>query len=229
MTFLRIKSIIIINAITFLLLGCSEQSTQSVGLLTKFLPFENNATKYIYKTTTINEGPTIGKMKSKNIYTEKIVTSKNNNCIFTDNYTLFDEEDISQMPTVMKKHIKNNKIKGISEQLCVNKNKIYFNNSITLYQRNNNWTVEVQAVFADGQEKTIEAECNFISLSKEIILGKRKEVIHTQCKYEIEKREINTIDWFMAEGLGLYKIIMTTDDKNTNSYSIITTSLSQYN
>jgi len=81
------KLIFIIITITFILIGCSKQSSQPMDLI-KFLPFENNATKYIYKTTTVNNIPNSGKIQSKDILAEKIVTSKKNNCISVDLYDI---------------------------------------------------------------------------------------------------------------------------------------------
>ena len=220
----------ILIIISFAMFGCEKKQTPKIALK-EFLPLDDNATKYIYKTITINISPYDGEMKSKDIYSEKIVTGKKENCVYIDNYTLFDKQDISQMPISMKQYIKDNKIKGISEQLCVDNEKIFFydsSDSFTLYQHNGDWTVDIQFVSASGQERTIQSECSFISLSKKIILGQERRVIHTQCEYETHKGVKDKSDWFLAEELGLYEVVMTMDDKNTNSHSIIRTSLSQY-
>ncbi len=87
--------------------------------------------------------------------------------------------------------------------------------------------MEVHTILANGEEKNIEIACHFVSLFKEKILGKTRELIHTQCTYEIEKDVINSDDWFIAEGVGLYKAIMTMNAKDTNSHSVITMTLDQ--
>ncbi len=159
------RKIITVLIILFALIGCDKKSTKPINL-TKFLPLESNATKYIYKTTTINEVPNDGKMRSKDIYTEKIVTRKNDNCVYTDNYTLFDEQDISQMQDGLKQQIKDNKLKGGGTQLCADKEKIFYHDNTILYQHNEDWIMEIQSILASGQEETIQSQCSFISLSK---------------------------------------------------------------
>ena len=221
------KIIIYILITSFTLIGCEKKQTPQIDLK-EFLPLDSNATKYIYKVITVNEAPNGEKLKSKDRYEEMIVTSKSNNCVNLDYYMVFDKQDESQMPDSMKQQIKDGKLKNGSTQLCANNKKIFYQGDPILYQHNKDWTMKVQSFSASGKERTIEAHCEFILRSHDTILNKERKVIHTQCKYESDEGIDSKIDWFLAKELGLYKTIMTMDDKNTNSHSTITTSLNRY-
>ncbi len=221
---ITLSALVIITALT--LSGCEEESNHPTNL-TKFLPSGSNATRYSYKTTSSHKSLESGVIKGKNQYAEKVITSRDDNCVFMDHYTLLDEEDLSHIPDNAKKYIVDGKMKGITEQLCADEDKIYYHSSPILYDKRGDWTMELHNVLASGEEKIIESKCHFVSLSKENILEKTREVIHTQCTYEIERDVVNSDDWFIAEGVGLYKIVMTMDAKDTNSHSVITMTLGQ--
>jgi hypothetical protein len=199
--------------IAFTLSGCEEESKHPANLV-KFLPSEKNATKYIYKTTISHEFESSGIKKSRNEYSKKIITSKNDSCVFTDEYPFFDEKDTPTMSQNIKRYIVNGKIKGISEKICAGKDKIYYKDLPVIYQQKKNWTMELHPVNIKLTKQIITAECHFISLSEEKIFKKTREVIHTQCIYKDEKDSTFTDDWFIAEKLGVYKRIIKISDNH---------------
>jgi len=226
---MKIKNKIIFYIFIALLMlpGCEKKQMPQMDLRA-FLPLESNAKKYIYKIMTKNESSSHGKSMGKYFYQERVVTSRDHACVYMDEYVIFDEQDMSQMSDGLKNEIKENKLANGSLKFCADSERIFYDGYLVLYQDNGDWVVEVEWNPATGEEKKIQAKCHFISLFNEIVLGKKRNVIHTQCQYEIYSGVSNSDDWFIAEGLGLYKHIMTMDDKNTDSHGTITTLLVSY-
>ena len=196
--------------------------------LKEFLPLDSNATKYTYEIIVANDVPKNGKINSKIFYKEIDITSRNNDCISISEYMIFDKQDVAQMPDGLKEEIKDNRLANGSTKICANNERISYEDGTILYQQDEDWTMEVEFDLSSGEEETTQAKCRFVSLSSKVIFDKKRRVIHSQCQYEVDHGMKEKIDWFLLEGLGLYKTIMTTGEEKTNCHGTITTTLSHY-
>ncbi len=214
----RSKRMISLVCICFALSGCETKQTPHIDL-SVFLPSAMGT--YVYKVITKNSILNSGTRKSKDMYEEKNIHKRVDNCVDIDTYTRFYAEDISGMPKVLKQQVQDGKLYNGSIGFCTDHEKIFYRDGTILYQAGKDWSMEIQSVSASEKEKTIQADCHFIALSDDVIMGERRKVLHTQCQYEIAEHITESIDWFLAEGVGLYKIVMTMDDENTHSHSTI--------
>jgi hypothetical protein len=185
----------------FIIIGCDEKAPPKIDM-TKFLPAEK-ITKYIYEST--EEG--IYSDDIPDMIMEKIVTSRKNNCVYMDNYTL------TKIKNVPKR------LKAENEIFCVKKDMIEISNSLTIKQENNTWDIKMHR-FTNN--------CKFISLSKEKILNKNRDVIHIECKYKLFADTNMVADWFLAENIGWYKLIQTSDLGGPNNKDVSNLILIKY-
>ena len=133
------------------------------------------------------------------------------------------------MPPDMREHIKDNRLKSDDETLCADNEKLISSGYI-FYKKEGNWDIRVESTDVNGTiQEVMSGECHFVDLSKEMIFGKQREVIHTKCKHEGESIKTEQ-DEYIAEGLGVYKSVLTSDIsfEDIESYSVMTTSLVKY-
>jgi len=214
--------------LVFLLIleGCNQKAPKNIELA-KFLP-EVNTTKFHYITTMINE-PSHPEFDQKDILTEKVIVSRKDNCVEMELYTHFSKEEIEQMPKEMKKHIKDNRLQSDNEILCADNNQLT-SSGYTLYDKDGDWDIRVESTDVNGTVMDVmSGACHFVVLTKEIIFGKQREVIHTRCMYAGENVKTK-MDDFIVEGLGVYKSIMKSDIKfdDIENHSVMTTLLVKY-
>jgi len=213
-------------AIVLMIAGCNEKVPQNIDL-TKFLP-EGNATNFHYRTTMVNE-PSHSEFVEKDLLTENIVVSRKDNCIDMEMYTHFNKWEIEQMPPDMKKHIKDNRLKSENETLCADDEKLT-SSGYVFYKKDGDWGNRAESTDVNGTVLDVmSGECYFVALTKEIIFGKQREVIHTNCTYSGNNIETET-DGFIAEGLGVYKSVLKSDIKfdDIENHSVMTMILEQY-
>lgn len=217
----KLFSILCVAAI---IIGCNEKVPRNIDL-TKFLP-EENTTRYYYRTTMVDE-PNYPGLVTKDMLTEKVIVSRKDHCIKSDSYVRFNKWEVERMDPNMKKHIKRNRLKGENETLCADDEKLT-SSGYTFYQKDGNWDMSVESTDAKGNiEDVMSGECHFVGLTKEMIFGKQREIIHTKCKSEdIEAEQ----DEYIAEGLGVYKTILKTDTsfEDVEHHSVMTTLLETY-
>lgn len=215
-----------ILAIVLMIAGCNKKAPQNIDL-TKFLP-EENATKFYYRTAMVNE-PNHPECATKDIFTESVIVSRKDNCIEMEMYTCFNKWEIEQMPLDMKKHIKDNRLKSENETLCADDEKLT-SSGYTFYKKDGDWDIRVESTDANGTVMDVmSGACHFVTLTKEIIFGKQREVIHTNCTYSGNNIETET-DEFIAEGLGVYKSVLKSDIKfdDIENHSVMTMLLEKY-
>jgi len=173
----------IIVFIVFILLACSSEVKKDIDLQ-KFLPFESNATKYTFTV--------IGTEQENTFFTEYILSSKNNNCVMMHSYVWTEKNG--------KKSVKK-RTKDIL--FCIKNDEIIGDNYYIYYKNSKKWYIDISSIGVT--KKIIKAKCNLLSFDKKNIFSKDREILHTQCKYKIKDILISN-DYFIAEGLGLYKI-----------------------
>lgn len=222
---MKIKLFNILFAV-FMLVGCNKKAPKDLEL-TKFLP-EVNTTKFHYITTMINE-PSHPEFNQKDILTEKVIVARKDNCVEMELYTHFPKEEIEQMPKEMKKHIKDNRLKSENETLCADDEKLT-SSGYTFYDKDGDWDIRVESTDENGTVLDVmSGACHFVALTKEIIFGKQREIIHTNCTYSGNNIETET-DEFIAEGFGVYKSVLKSDIKfdDIENHSVMTMILEKY-
>lgn len=215
-----------ILCVTAIIIGCNEKAPRNIDL-TKFLP-EENTTRYHYKTTMLNE-PSYPEFVTKDMLTESVIVSRKNRCVNLELYVHFNKWEVEQMALDMKDHIKDNRLKIEDETLCADDEKLT-NSGYTFYQKDGNWDIHVESTDVKGNIiDVMSGECHFVGLTKEMIFGKQREIIHTKCTYECDDTETEA-DEYIAEGLGVYKTILKSDVsfEDVEHHSVMTTMLVKY-
>lgn len=212
--------------IVLLLSGCNEKAPRNIDL-TKFLP-EENTTRYYYRATVINQ-PNYSEFPTKDLLMEGVIISRKNYCIDRELYVRFDKWEVEQMPLDMREHIKDNKLKSEDETLCADDEKLTSSGYI-FYKKEGNWDIRVESTDVNGTIKDgMLGECHFVDLTKEMIFGKQREVIHTKCMHESHDTHIEQ-DEVIVEGLGVYKSVIKSDISldDIKHHSVMTTILEKY-
>ncbi len=212
--------------VMFILVACTEKAPRNIDL-TKFLP-EENTTRYYYRTTVINQ-PQHTELPTKDILTETVIISRKDHCIDRELYVRFDKWEVKQMAPDMKKYIKDNRLKSEDETLCADDEKLT-SSGYTFYQQEGSWNIRIESTDANGTiEDVMSGECHFVDLTKEMIFGKQREVLHTKCKYEGEDIKTEQ-DEYIVEGLGVYKSVLTSEMnfEDIKYHSVMTTLLVKY-
>jgi len=183
---------------SFFLIGCDKKTPPQINM-TKFLPM-GNITKYTYKST--EKGPYSD--GTDILIQEKVITNREKNCVKIENYTLS----------------KKKRLKSLSETFCTDKNKIEISQSLSIQQEKHTWKIQMLRFTKN---------CEFASLTKENIFNKERDVIHLECKYTLLAGRIDMLaKWFIAEDIGLYKLIQISDWKDPKSMSVDTMELIKY-
>jgi len=190
--------IYLVTSFLFFLLGCDKKIPPQIDM-TKFLPMDN-ATKYTYKSE--EKGPYSD--ADNTLIQEKIITDREKNCVKIENYTITKS---------------NNKLKSLNETFCTYKNKIEISQSLSIQEEKNAWKIQMLR-FTNN--------CEFKSFTKEKIFNKKRDVIHIECKYILAGRIDMLAKWYIAEDIGLYKLIQISDWKDPKNMSVDTMALIKY-
>ena len=205
--------------------GEVEGKGHSLGMessIDKFTIQEHNNTRFKFKTTTIESSPAQWKPKEKVLYTEKIVVERKSGCETSENYVIFSNKDLFRIPKQVKRALVDNKIKINEDTICIDKNTMYYSlkeimsqneERIIIYQSKGDWTIEMSKVFpgiAISKEDMF-AQCSVIEVNRGEVLGKDRVIAHTRCKHEFKNGDTKQVDWFIGEGIGIYKFILTSE------------------
>jgi hypothetical protein len=191
------------SIVLLLLTGCEEKPKFTVDL-SNFFNVDKNIT-YIYKMVDTHEinGKVEPFMSER--YMEKDVMQANNNCINIQSYVLFSNKDIEQMDKRLRAELKDNKLRALDEKYCIVGNTITINGE-TCMNLDKEWSIVSESILSDGSKPTEnKAECKVVDVSEKIVLGSHRKIIHTQCTMG---KLADTVDWFFAEKIGLYKVEM---------------------
>jgi len=200
MIFLRIKIMLFWSILLLLLSACEEKPKFTMDL-SDFFKLDKNAT-YVYKMVDTHEvnGKKEPFMPERTM--EKRVIKAENNCVNIQSYVLFTDADIEQMDKRLRAELKDNKLRTIDEKYCVDGNTIKINGQIHM-NLDKRWNIISESIPADGSKSTEnKIECQVVDVSERVLLSKKRKIIHTQCKSEL----FETMDWFFAEKIGLYKM-----------------------
>jgi len=199
MIFNYIKIILTWSILLLLLSSCEKEQKFTMNL-SNFFTIDKNAT-YVYKILNTNKVKGQKEPFISEMYMEKQITQAKNHCIDIQSYQLFDNKDIEQMDKQLRAELKDNKLRTIDEKYCIDNNTITINGVIHM-NLDKKWNLISKSIPVD-ESKSAESkiECQVIDVSKKLILNIERQTIHTQC---IDKE--NTMNWFFAEKIGLYRM-----------------------
>ena len=193
-------------------------------------PTSNQVFKY--KMSMQNSNQFSGTTNMDDKYIEKVGNKIENYCLNIKSYLLFDNNDLNQMPKDMQEMVKNNNFRTeyISEQLC-STNGILILNEMAIYKNSNNWNNELQIEEFDinniQKTTTVLSSCNLVEISEKLLFDKKRKVIHSQCNWKYDG-DTYKFEYFIAEGLGLYKSVQSiSSHEETESKSIMTVALDE--
>lgn len=186
-----------------------------------------------YKMLMQNSNQFSGTTNMDDKYIEKVGNKIENHCLNIKSYLLFNSNDLKQMPKGMQEIVKNNnfRVENISEQLCSNNDTLMLNEMV-IYKNSNNWNNELQIEEFDTNNNiqktiTILSSCNLIEISERLLFDKKRKVIHSQCSWK-NNGSTYKLEYFIAEGLGLYKSVQSiSSHEETESKSIMTVALDE--
>lgn len=177
-------------SLVFLICGCEKHDNNSYSInLQEYLPSDENMT-LVY---------TVDDKEQKGIFTKyKIITKRENNCVYFDNYTKINIDLGEQANSVFAK---GKKLKEKSTKLCADKDKFYIDdkNSPTVDAKKP-WNT-IYAEYQDGKATNKKpARCEIIKRGIFEFKNKSYQSLTTQCGIKNYKvRET------YAKGLGLVK------------------------
>ena len=226
-----IQKIFLLQIVILLTLtSCSETSKRIINLDDFLSPTSKQ--KFKYKVSMQNSNQFSGTTNMDNKYIEKIGNKIVNHCINIKSYLLFNSGDLKQMPKNMQEIVKkqNFRVENTSEQFC-SKNGILTLDGMVIYKNDDNWENELQLEEFDTKNNiqkttTIVSSCNLVEISEKLLFDKKRKVIHSQCSWN-HNGSSNKIEYFIAEKLGLYKLVHSLSYKVPKSKSIMTVTLDE--
>lgn len=226
---LTIQKILLLQlAILLTFTSCSDSSEFDLDLDDFLSPTSEQVFKY--KVSTRNSSKRSGTTNMPDKFIEKVGSGVKKNCLTIKSYTLFKSKDLKKLPKSMQNIVKNNdfRLENIPEKLCITNDNLLLN-EMPIYKESNIWRNEVHIEEFDTssntqKKKKIQASCDLVKVSKKQLFDKERIVIHTQCDWT-NNGSTNKFDYFIAQGLGLYKSTHTSIYKKTGSKSVIIVAL----
>jgi len=226
-----IQKIFLVQIVILLTLtSCSETSKRIINLNDFLSPTSKQIFKY--KMSMQNSNQFSGTTNMDNKYIEKSGNKIANHCVNIKSYLLFNSNDLKQMPQSMQEIVKKQhfRVENTSEQLC-SKNGILTLNEMVIYKNSNNWENKLQAKEFNTKNniqktRTVVSSCTLVDISEKLLFDKKRKVIHSQCSWNYNGSR-NKIEYFIAEGLGLYKLIHSSSYREPESKSIMTVTLDE--
>lgn len=179
-----------------------------------------NGTILKYKTTVTKSYPLQWKPKGTSTFSEINITNEKKGCLKEEESLILKDEEIKKFPAQVRGIIENNRIKLNTRITCFEKDKIFYRlnkgifeeGEVLIYQNKKSWKIEIAEVFPGANSTRSKgdkyATCEVVA---PLVKEEEEKILHTRCQHTYENGDSQYINWYLAKGRGIQKIVIVSN------------------